>query len=424
MRKFLFLVLLTFSNTKVFSQEIKKPNLYILSIGINHDLKYPDNDAEDIFKYFKTQENQTFNIVTGEVLNCKENTSLGLLRDYFRNLTSITLSEHDVLLIFISSHGLQMSNGDFGILTSDYNPKVSNEINSVLSFKDDVISNIINLKCKKFLFIDACKSGQSIKISEDFGKNFENNNLLAFFSASENQSSFESDSLKHGYFTHTLLLGLSGKADIDQINFDKTIKLDELIKFTSIVVPALTIVQNGNFQNPVYLGNQHLLNLDLFKFENFEQKLKPIDRICSDEENKLRLAVLVISSDQRLNLDQSEYLKSKIIDNSKFEFVPNALLLNRNQFFSIASLQKDFSNNADYIILVKSKKLECKVSSINFQSLNHCTQDLDYLVYNLDKKIIVDERSVSGSAIDTDKNNSQKIALQKALEKIRLNIYE
>ena len=124
------------------------------------------------------------------------------------------------------------------------------------------LSHIFNrLRSERLIFIaDACYSGAAggrtisitgglrARISDKFIDRISSGKGRIILTASgANEVSAEKPELKHGVFTHYLLQGLEGAADINQ---DSLITVDEIYTYVSTEVPRET----GQEQHPVKKG--------------------------------------------------------------------------------------------------------------------------------------------------------------------------
>jgi uncharacterized caspase-like protein len=102
--------------------------------------------------------------------------------------------------------------------------------------------------------MDACHSEEVGVDLVKLAREFKDNRVLIMTSSEGNKPSEEADSLKHGLFTHTMIRGLGGEADIT--GSDGKISAMELITYVSDRVNTLT----KHRQNPVFWAPGGLSN--------------------------------------------------------------------------------------------------------------------------------------------------------------------
>jgi uncharacterized caspase-like protein len=142
----------------------RKPNLHLISIGIPAvDLKYTSKDARDFALALAGDQapNQAFGQIFVDTLLREANTTkteiLKTLRKLQYRAEDQQIDAKDLLVIFISSHGLSTGAGSFRIAASDYDNPFLEE--TTLDFEADIISYLERIPCEKLFFIDACHSG-------------------------------------------------------------------------------------------------------------------------------------------------------------------------------------------------------------------------------------------------------------------------
>lgn len=273
-KKFTLLLLLEILANSAFSLQSKnlneKANLYIVSIGISaSDLKYTTIDAEEVLDAFRTQEGKLFGSVVAELLICPEETERLNIATVFESLSSKNIRKQDVLLVFISGHGSIGTKG-FGLVSTSI-LKGTSKNQSLLDYQTEVLASINGLPCKKIILLDACHSGQAAsdqrKISEAINRTPQD--VLVLVSSSADETSFESDSWKHGAFTNSLLKGLNGLADKSPKNSVVTFK--ELAAYVENDVPYTVATLLGKKQQPRKL-NISQPDINLF---NYNSKVVP-----------------------------------------------------------------------------------------------------------------------------------------------------
>ena len=87
----------------------EKPNLHLLSIGINYEnLEFTDEDANDFAALFESQEQQgaLYESIETTVLTTKDETRASEIESKIAELGKKDLKNKDVIILFISAHGI------------------------------------------------------------------------------------------------------------------------------------------------------------------------------------------------------------------------------------------------------------------------------------------------------------------------------
>ena len=183
------------------------------------------------------------------------------------------VDSNDLVIIYYSGHGApgpdynndEDDGYDEYFVTYDTDTSSGAKLYST-GISDDQFGNwLTSMDSKQVaLFIDSCYSGGATKsakgtsipgqkaipeneVFNDF--NFEDR--LLFAASSENQPSWESPDLKQGVFTHFLLQGLKGKADI---NNDGQVTSDELYNYLKPNVSTYVDEHFTSKQTPLMKG--------------------------------------------------------------------------------------------------------------------------------------------------------------------------
>ncbi|RMG18651.1 MAG: caspase family protein, partial [Bacteroidetes bacterium] len=206
-----------------------KPNLYVLAVGVsryndpNVNLTFAHTDAEAVADRFKELEGTIYSEVkVKKILN--EDATLVNLKMGISWLER-EATQHDVILMFISSHGALDHKGNLYILPTDFNSY--NLFATALNIRD-LTEGVNGVPCKKLIFLDACHSGQSAYNLLDFASVKAANvnkiveevlgvepGLTVMTSSSGREYSYENPKWGHGAFTKAILEGLDGQADLD-----------------------------------------------------------------------------------------------------------------------------------------------------------------------------------------------------------------
>jgi len=319
MKKLLLIISLTLS-ISMLGQESATKNLpgerYALVIGISkymnpaNNLQFAQKDATDfenaLFKYGRFKKDNVKLLTNSDA--SREN-----IRKNLEGWLKSKLNQNDLLIIFFSGHGTQITDTDGDeddgldecLVPYDFD---GNDASSVIT--DDMFAYWIrNLKSDNVLIIfDNCYSGGAAKQKgvsiagvkgsigkDDFSKDItrevprKGTALLAASKAS--QVSFESSEFKNGVFTHFLINSISVASDND---FNKIINSNELFYATRKNTLEYTKSHFKKEQEPIYVdwtdGDLELFYLPYEKSEKIGDKeieaLKyRIDQAVADERN-------------------------------------------------------------------------------------------------------------------------------------------
>jgi len=266
-----------------YDAEIKKPNLYFVSIGVSkyqaseYNLEYAAKDAADITAIFNLGKKQKkYNEIYTTIITDKDATKDNILKAKAK-LKESTIN--DVVIVFYAGHGILDWDMDYYLATND----IDFIMPSKKGLKYELLEGLLNdiPARKKLLLIDACHSGEVDKDDEltVTNSNTEDNasargteklvgdknilgqssfelmkNMFAdirkgtgstiISSAGGSEYAYESDKTKNGIFTYILINGIrTGKADI---NKDGKIMVSELRDYLMDNVSKLT----KGHQNP------------------------------------------------------------------------------------------------------------------------------------------------------------------------------
>lgn len=226
------------------------PKIWAVIIGVSYYdhmpvLRYPDDDAYRIFAFLKSPEGGAIPDEQIRILVDEDATHYDItqtMREIFGQA-----GKDDLVFLYFSGHGLP---GSF--LPIDYdgqnNQLYHNEINAILA----------QSKAKyKLCIADACHSGSLLamkgrdpQILTQFYENLARSQAgtALIMSSKSDETSLESSGLRQGVFSHFLIRGLKGEADLNQ---DKKVSVRELFDFVYAHVRTYT----GNRQSPVIQGN-------------------------------------------------------------------------------------------------------------------------------------------------------------------------
>lgn len=209
-------------------------------------LRYTDDDAYRFFAFLKSLEggalpdNQVTILVDEEATH---DNIMETMKDVFGQA-----GPQDLVVFYFSGHGL---NGSFLPIDFDgYNNKISHE----------EIAEMFN-KCRakyKLCLADAChsgslfamRSGEEEPVLNQYYKTLAKSvsGTALIMSSKADETSLESAGLRQGVFSHFLIRGLKGEADVDK---DKVVSIAELYDYIYSKVRDYT----GNRQSPVIKGS-------------------------------------------------------------------------------------------------------------------------------------------------------------------------
>lgn len=211
---------------------------FLVSVGIADYSSYPSkisslrctaNDAMSISEIYA--KNSGASLVTLLDGNATKKQILDNISNLFGKA-----DENDIVVFFFSGHGF---NG--GICAAD----------GTIDY-DELRNAMAKSKSKnKMMFLDACHSGglrQNKKQSSRIISTAKKANVMLFLSSRTEEVSIENSSMKNGYFTTFLTMGIRGNADA---NRDRIITAKELFNFVSKRVSNIS----EDAQHPVMWGN-------------------------------------------------------------------------------------------------------------------------------------------------------------------------
>ncbi|MBK8503364.1 MAG: caspase family protein [Saprospiraceae bacterium] len=239
-----------------------RPNVYLLSIGAQLNLKYAEKDARDFARLYAGQGSRTYklfnNITVDTLLGAAAVTSeiRGMIETIKNKFKTGQISDDDLVMIFISSHGFIDERGDFRIQGSDYMPE--RKSTTSVSYRNDILAYLDELPCKKLILIDACHSGGARSNSSDILNAIQDikkapRGFAILSSSSRDEESYEDVKWQNGAFTEGLISGLKeGRADEDR---NGIISLMELEKYLKSEVPNMVKEIKNKPQNPLLTKN-------------------------------------------------------------------------------------------------------------------------------------------------------------------------
>lgn len=245
-------------------QSGKKPVLWGLAVGVSKykssilDLRYADQDALLLKKFFTSQEGQSFSEVHFNTITNQQVTRENIIADISNHLGKA--APDDIVFLSIAGHGIKhRQSGSYYFLPSDADSENILSRGLRMSDFEESIKILAQNVRKIIVAIDSCHSGalqvgmRSVGESEDLSEAIKAAQGLYIISASKGgELSMESDKFSifpdyngHGVFTYALVQAMMGKADYDKNDY---ISLNEVFHYVSRQVPRLT---NGK-QHPYF----------------------------------------------------------------------------------------------------------------------------------------------------------------------------
>jgi len=222
----------------------KKPNLFVLAIGINqyqkpeYSLKFSRADAEGIIAFYQGQEGKYFEKVYEKNLYDDQATRQNIL-----DALKLPASAADVVIVYLAGHGTAID-GKYYFLPYELPADSSEAILKVGVSQAEIITALGEVPARRVLILlDSCHSGAVALamrgLEEERATKLLSKTAGVHVLAASNyaQAAMELAKLGHGVFTYALLEGLSGKADD---NRDNTVIVSELSAFTFKTVRAMS----------------------------------------------------------------------------------------------------------------------------------------------------------------------------------------
>ncbi|MCF8245996.1 MAG: caspase family protein [Saprospiraceae bacterium] len=268
----------------------KKVNLHVYSFGVPQtDLKYSTKDAQDFANVFQGQEgdNGVFEKVYIHKFTSEQSTKEKEIAKTIQDIAyDDNIKNGDVLLLFFSSHGFISDRPHKHFKLSAANCNILYKEFQSLDFQEELLDVLKPLKTKKFIFLDACRSGGSIENNDEpedaatkagaepdtkaLTLAIENifktaNDFSIMASCDKGESSFESTKWGNGAFTKALLEAF-GNAELKignkQVRADedgnKILTIRELYEYTKDRVPLLVKEIGPNIKQTPYMPNDQL----------------------------------------------------------------------------------------------------------------------------------------------------------------------
>ncbi|MEL6720957.1 MAG: caspase family protein, partial [Bacteroidota bacterium] len=235
-----------------------RPTLHLLSVGTETNLAYTTKDAQDFAACFEQQAQnkggRLFQQVNSDVLKGKEANAIAIkakIEQLEARYKTGTISDRDLIIFYISSHGFLDENRQLRIQADDYTPAAPRATS--VSYERDIVEVLENIPCKKLILIDACYSGdtKSNNIDIDYQLDRLNQPLKGFttiVSSGGDEASYEDEKWENGAFTEAIVEGLfQRRANQDGNSY---ITIDELWNYLEKRVPQMVKEVKKRAQHP------------------------------------------------------------------------------------------------------------------------------------------------------------------------------
>ena len=232
----------------------KRDTLFIIAIGVDKypqmpkacgpksdascDLSFAGADAKAFAETIEKQMGGQHKQVVKRILFNGAGGSLEPTRDNIESTLDLLLEakDNDTVAVFIAGHGYNDPRTGYQFLPTNARPGDSGNWASPSVIKWTTLEGAIQTaKGRRLLFVDTCRSGSAynarlIKDASDGG-------IVAFSATNMQQDALELTKLGHGVFTHVLVKGLKGEADVAQ---EKEVRVFDLGAFVEREVRKLT----------------------------------------------------------------------------------------------------------------------------------------------------------------------------------------
>lgn len=275
-------------DTLSFIYEPQRPNLHVVVLGPeNVGLDYNTQDALDFAGLMQAQEGAGYfgavyiDTLVAAAVTTGRNIGIAfaeLKERYLNPRADKKITENDVLVVFISTHGQILEDNElkrFRLQPSDYDrdyPKLT-----TLDYEKYILEPLSKIDCKKLVFIDACHSGAAgaKSAAENVSKyilelNEMQPGMLSIHSSSDDEYSYENKLWQNGAFTAAIEKAFNGERlliagseedeesnktylepKITEEDGRKLIAMADLFEYLSICVPYLVQqVDPDQQQNP------------------------------------------------------------------------------------------------------------------------------------------------------------------------------
>jgi WD40 repeat protein len=220
----------------------KQGTLYLIAVGVSQyqnktrSLRFAAADARDIHKLLSQQQGKRYKTVQSRLLADGEKTlpTAANIKDALKLFKKAGKS--DTVVLFLSGHG-DNAKGEYYFLPYDAKEKDSGwHPDTVVKWRE--LQNVIeNTQGKRILLVDTCYAGGAF--NPRLIKDASDNEIIVISATDEISVAQELPELGHGVFTHALLKGLTGDADLMD-KAEKVITIKELDTYLSFVIKEVT----------------------------------------------------------------------------------------------------------------------------------------------------------------------------------------
>ncbi len=255
-------------------------NVWALIIGIAdyeeiEDLPFAQRDAEAMVRWLLGNgvPAEQIRLLTGAETELSDTPGLHVARATLVNVREglgwlrRVASQDDLVLIHFSGHGYQGADDGTDEVDGVDEFFVLHDTRSTAkddtALRDDEFGRFLDRIASDhvLIFFDSCYSGglsrslppgrRASGDEEDWFGDLRLEGRLVLAASSEGEEAFESPQLEHGVFTHFLLEGLNGAADL---NGDYHVTVWELYEYVATRVPDFVATERGEPQHPQLLG--------------------------------------------------------------------------------------------------------------------------------------------------------------------------
>lgn len=197
------------------------PDLYVLSVGVNEyratdvfpSLRFAAKDSQDVARTLSAQQGRRYRRVYSRVLNDREAT-LPKMRDALAWLQQ-TPQAGDVAMLFMAGHGVGQGSGKaqrYYFVPSDADP---NDLPGT-ALSDETLYRMLSQfrAATVVLFIDSCRAGSTPAQRRLMDELQTGGGIVVYSATKANRPSLERVRWQNGAFTHALVEGLRGGADV------------------------------------------------------------------------------------------------------------------------------------------------------------------------------------------------------------------
>ncbi|MBK7943898.1 MAG: caspase family protein [Flavobacteriales bacterium] len=233
--------------------QVNESEVFALVVGVSRyryartqDLRYADSDAAAVAALLR--EGKCKGIKPDNVVLLQNTMARSEVIKAQLDALLARADENDQFIFYFSGHGMHDRRGQLCLLGADAEIDDPYKAWSSSLTQADLLSALNAAPCRnKVMILDACRSGRAT-MPEGGNDRSANGEVSILTAAGASESSYESDDLQGGIFTHYLLKGWRGKADADG---DGTITMQELATYTATETPR-EAQRTNHEQHPRY----------------------------------------------------------------------------------------------------------------------------------------------------------------------------